>query len=185
MTLAPRYSSAWSEVSARVQARQQVNLLFVAASIALYSATFSGAGLCSNPIGWHIVSTLSPAMVWCYCLWVRAHEIIIGLLANYMVSLECYDHANNCSGKKQIPSFHDKTHGRIDFGLRARTNTDYATAICVLIASFPPFYIAFINEVNSSECLRGYAFLCFLVSIIGVPYTLWNRKIRNDLIALQ
>lgn len=187
MQITSRYTGAWAEICSRIQARQQVNLLFAGSLMSLFVATFTNGYEKSKDV-LYIVPLVSALITWAYCLWIASHENIIGLLSKYIVSIEHYEYKQNKSDSQsllvnEIPSFHDPAQTYSGKSLKARCLTDFATAICIVISAIPSGYIGIINvQINAQKFLTIYAFSCCAICLFGSFFVFKNRLLRKRLL---
>jgi hypothetical protein len=176
--LSQRYTAAWSEIGSRVSSRQQVNVTFATASVAVASALFGFAvgpnSVDAAPWAINIADGFAiglVALTWAFVLWVGQNDAIIGLLGVYCRELECID-----DPALGFPAWHTHTQGWMPEVLKHKRKSDYATLIIILF-NLTPAAVLTIRHYCAHECGRGGLLLGVVVA--GLSAALWQfRSVR-------
>ena len=88
LPLGPRYQGAWSEVAARLQSRQLVNLSFATAVVSACAAIL-GTMQTTVEDRWPFVLSIALAVLsWIYAWWIRNNDAMVGLLGAHNQACE-------------------------------------------------------------------------------------------------
>jgi len=158
-------SSAWSEISARIQTREHVFLTFI-----VLTATLVGLALSKNDLAFVGVSvgyvSLATAIL------CRHHDLIIGQLGKYQRKLYTADTEHPNIPNWQADPFLKDVKG-------ARSIRDWAQILFIVLGTIPALYIAKTTLATPTEIrtLLWYGSLgCSVFAVYVVIQTQIDRK---------
>lgn len=160
-----RYSGAWQEISARIQARDRVLLSFIALTSALVGLALSNQDL---PFVGMAVGYLALAT----SLLTRNHDMIIGHLAAFMIKL--------AKSEKASPEW--MTSNNMQCTLKERTVRDMAQGLFILFGAVAGLSID-IEVVKSDPCSMPAIvwYLSVLASIGALGILIWTNIKRREI----
>ena len=160
-----KYLAAWGEISARLQAREHVLLLFivfVAGAVAL-SLTSDGLLNSTLPIGYVALATAFLS---------RHHDLVIGNLRRFQHEISRFDTDENGTPEYTTPGF-------LGRAVKERSKREYAQVLIIVFGGFASFYPAGkeLSSPLSMPAILWYgSILCSCVAIIIVIKTHQDRK---------
>lgn len=167
-----RYQSAWAELNERLQARQNVNLVYATVSWAVLASAASGQG--SNAFAiW--LGLLLPILSLAFALWLCHQDLTIGLLSKFCSACERWGDEANYS---KIPSWHSPTQGVMSRALKYRIFSDCGFLFIMIITNIPSLFLG--RNVLKDNALHGIVLL--IIGMIGigavflVAFNTWRRS---------
>lgn len=160
-----RYTGAWQEISARIQARDRVLLSFITLTSALVGLALSNKDLTfvGMAVGYLALAT---------SLLTRNHDMIIGHLAAFMIVLSKSENA--------FPEW--MTSKNMQDTLKERTVRDMAQGLFILFGAVAGLSIA-IEAVKSDPCkISAIGWYLSVVASFGALFVLgWTNKKRKEI----
>lgn len=177
-----RYLGAWSEINARLQARQLVLVAF--APLAIGGVTVAlGISSDTRPdaAGW--MAMLLPLLALSFALWTYHNDAIIGLLG--AVCREC-ERQCDAGGHREppLPAFHTPEQRWIVHGLGYRRLVDWGLALLFAVTLAPLFVVEPPSQLVAHGALHSILFAVSLAFGVGsialVMYSRANRRKLQD-----
>jgi nitrate/nitrite transporter NarK len=160
-----KYLAAWGEISARVQAREHVLLLFIAFTAVAVALSLSSEGLLnfSLPIGYVALATAFLS---------RHHDLVIGNLRRFQ-----HDISRVNPDEKGTPEY--TTMGYLGRAIQERSKREYAQVLFIVFGGCASFYPAgkeLAAPLSMAAMLWYGSILCSCVAITIVIKTQHDRR---------
>ena len=160
-----RYSGAWQEISARIQARDRVLLSFIALTSALVGLALSNQDLpfVGTAVGYLALAT---------SLLTRNHDMIIGHLAAFMIKL----------AKSENASPEWMTSNNMQCTLKERTVRDWAQGLFILFGAVAGLYIDLeAVKCDPSSMPAIVLYLSVIASTGALGILIWTNRKRKKI----
>ena len=160
-----KYLGAWGEISARLQAREHVSLLFITFTAAAVGLSLSGDSFLNFtlPIGYVALATAFLS---------RHHDLVIGNLRRFQNEISRLN-----DDEKGTPEY--TTTGYLGRALQERSKREYAQVLFIVLGGCASFYPAgkvLFSPFSMGAILWFGGILCSFVAIIIAIKTQHDRK---------
>ena len=160
-----KYLAAWGEISARLQAREHVSLLFIAFTALAVGLSLSGDSFMNFtlPIGYVALATAFLS---------RHHDLVIGNLRRFQ-----HDISRLNTDEHGIPEY--TTTGYLGRAILERSKREYAQVLFIVFggcASFYPIGEVLSSPLSMAAILWYGSILCSCVAIMVAMKTQRDRK---------
>ena len=177
LPLGPRYQGAWSEVAARLQSRQLVNLSFATAVVSACAAIL-GTMQTTVEDRWPFVLSIALAILsWIYAWWIRNNDAMVGLLGAHNQACEAFADPDNLAG---VPAWFSERQGWIKQARKYRELSDLAGICLCVLSALPALAVGVIRLWHGSwtaAILLAFSALGFAAA----RYVHGNKSIRRSL----
>lgn len=171
-----RYSYAWAEINARIQARQQVSINFTTVSWLILSVVVSVPNEYQQARQW--LAFLLPFFSLTFAFWICHNDATIGLLSKFCAFCEQFPDEEYA---RKLPSWHDPSQGWITQALLYRNFSDWAFILTFVVTAIPGFIIGWKTLPNSQLAGIG-LMIASLIGLAAVALVYLNTKRRDKIL---